>query len=388
MRIGIYAESAKERERRGVGYHVLNLIQGLAAVDTVNEYLLYYQIAPFERDSYAGFFPAQANVRPRPVRFPSDWTGSRPNLWLNRYLPWVIHSDRVDVFHSPNHFLPAIAPDRTVVTIHDLAYFDMQLYERTLNDALCVRTMAALDMAARVIAISNSTRMDIEKLGIDAAKIRLIYAGGGHIVPESQIEYPRMDELRRAFSLPEHYILFVGTVGIRKNLQFLVRSYAELKRTTALPHKLVLVGKKLAGLDELEQLIRELGLVQDVILTDYVEAWQLPLFYKMADLFVLPTLYEGFGLIALEAMAYGLPVVATNTSAIPEVTGDAATLVPLNDVPALTRAMRGPLEDATLRATMIARGLEQAKKFTWEHCARETVALYHEVHDRRLKLAS
>src|SRR5438270_9648939 len=119
-------------------------------------------------------------------------------------------------------------------------------------------------------------------------------------------------------------------------------------------------------MEEMDQLIRELGIGEDVIIPGWVEAWQVPLFYKMADLFVLPTLYEGFTLVTLEAMAYGIPVIATDTSSIREGTGDAAVLVPVNDDEALARALHTVLTDDAVRQQLIARGREQAKKFTWE----------------------
>src|SRR5262245_46187013 len=114
MRIGIYVDSAKEKEARGVGYHVRNLVQGLASVDEDNEYILYYQCDLLARDSYRTMFPAQRNLHPRPVRFPAGWSENRPNVWLNQRLPWAIRRDRIDVFHCPNHFLPGISPIPTV----------------------------------------------------------------------------------------------------------------------------------------------------------------------------------------------------------------------------------------------------------------------------------
>jgi glycosyltransferase involved in cell wall biosynthesis len=378
MRVGIYAQTAKEKEPRGVGYHVRNLIEALARTSRQHEYFLYYQCGLRERDTYRDVFPRAAHVHPRAVRFPDGWTESRPNLWLNRYLPWVLRRDRIDVFHCPNHFLPKFAAGRTVVTIHDLAYFKMEVYERSVNDAFREWTRKALDAAGGVIAISENTRADLHSLGVDPAKIRLIY-GGGHVVPEDQIAWRREDELRAQFGLRGPYILFLGTLGLRKNVQFLIRAFADLKQRMRLPHKLVIAGKKFMGIEELEALVAELGVGHDVIFTGYVDAWQVPLLYKLADLFVLPTLYEGFTLVTLEAMAYGTPVIATDTSSIREGTGDAALLVPVNDVDALSKAMRDVLTDPALKTSMIEKGKIQQRKFTWENCAVETAALYEDL---------
>jgi glycosyltransferase involved in cell wall biosynthesis len=383
MRIGIYVDVAMEADPSGIGYHVVNLVRSLGRVDDENEYLLYYRRNPLGRDRRAVLFVAGgAHVRLRPVRFPGRWAEDHPSIWWNYYLPNVVRRDRVDVFHGPNHLLPAIPTRRAVVTIHDLAYFKMELYGEEMTAALRSWTMAALERAGRVIAISENTRADIESLGVDPAKIRLIYAGG-HIVPEQEIAYDRRVELRRAFNLPDRYLLFVGTLGVRKNLPLLLRAFAALKRAGGLNHGLVVVGKRDSASEQVDALIRELGIEGDVIVTGYVDAWQLPLFYKMADLFVLPTFYEGFTLVTLEAMAYGVPVIATDTSSIREGTGDAAMLVPVDDVDRLADGIQTVLTDEGRRREMIERGRVQAGRFSWERCARETLDLYRELQEER-----
>jgi glycosyltransferase involved in cell wall biosynthesis len=379
MRIGIDVDVATEKELRGVGYHIVSLVRGLGKIDHQNEYVLYYQRGLRKNTGRLYPFPHQSNFRARPVRFPEGWKGNHPKLWWRHYLPWIVRLDRIDVFHGPSHFLPALGSCKTVVTIHDIAFMKMDLYSKEFTNLMRVLVTNSLQSATRVVAISKNTRIDLEAFGVDPQKMRLIY-GGGNIVPEDQIDYDRAGELRKAYNLPERYIVYVGTLGLRKNLVFLLRSYAELKRAHRLPHALVLVGKRLAGVEEMDQLIRDLGIERDVIITGYVDAWQVPLFYKMADLFVLPTLYEGFTLVTLEAMAYGVPLIATDTSSIREGVGDAGLLVEVNNVSALTAAMHKVLTDEDLRRTLIERGKQQAQKFTWEQCARETLSLYKELH--------
>jgi glycosyltransferase involved in cell wall biosynthesis len=370
---------AKEEQLRGVGLHVVHLVEQLSRIDHENTYLLYYQCGLFQSRNVFRHAPPQPNFRLRPVRFPQRWLDNHPRVWWNHYLPLLAKADRIDVFHGPSHFLPALPSHQTVVTIHDVAPFKMNLYPDGYTKALCDWTMQALRAAGRVIAISKNTQADLEALGVDPIKIRLIY-GGGHIVAEEQIAYSRREELRRQFQLPEHYILFVGTLGLRKNLPFLLRSYAQLKKAGRIPHSLVLAGKKYLAFDQIEALIRELDIERDVIITGYVDDWQVPLLYKMADLFVLPTLYEGFTLVTLEAMAYGVPVISTDTSSIREGVGDAAILVPVDDVDALAKAMHQVVTDESLQRSMKERGIAQAQKFSWERCAQETLALYQELH--------
>jgi glycosyltransferase involved in cell wall biosynthesis len=380
MRIGIYVEVARGDKPTGIGLHVRNLVNALAELDRDNEYLLYYVGGLWGREESFGFAPLPANFRLRPVRFPRSWPTEHPSIWWKWYLPRVLRRDRIDVFHGPNHYLPRVDGCKTVVTIHDLAYFRMNLYTERANNALKQWTRNALDWAGAVIALSENTRRDVEDLQVPSERIRVIY-GGGQIVPEDKIRYDRRDELKKTIKLPEKFILFVGTLLPRKNVPFLLRAYARLKQEKHLPHGLVLAGARSSASEEIDALIQELGIASDVIVTGYVDDWQMPLLYKMADLFVLPTLYEGFTLVTLEAMAYGTPVIATDTSSIREGVGDAAMLVEVNDVPGLATAMSTALTDGTLRRTLVERGRERARMFTWERCAQQTLELYRELAD-------
>lgn len=381
MRIGIGCDVAVGERPTGIGLHVRNLIEALAAIDRENEYLLYVRQAPASLlPKVPGLIPPGPNFQLRPVRFPASWAGDHPRLWWDHYLPRVLRRDRLDVFHGPNHFLPAFDPARSVVTIHDLAYFRMDVYPPGENDMLREWTLKALERAGEVIALSENTRSDVEALGVEPERVRVIY-GGGHVVPENRIRFDRRDELWQTLGLPDHYILFVGTILPRKNVPFLLRAFSQLKRA-GLPHKLVLAGARDASSTEVDELIKVLEIGSDVIVTGYVDDWQLPLLYKGADLFVLPTLYEGFTLVTLEAMAYGTPVVATDTSSIREGVGEAALLVPVNDDNALAMAMREAITSESLRARLITSGRQRSTLFTWEKCAIQTLELYKELAKR------
>ena len=378
MRIGIYVETAKDPQPTGIGLHVRELVHALAKQDSQNEYYLYYQRGILRAGPAFPSAPSQANFHLRPLRFPQNWVGNRPRLWWDWVLPRTLNKDRIDLFHGPNHFLPAWNRDRSIVTIHDLAYFKMAVHDRGENNLLRDWTRKALDRANAVIALSENTRVDLEELGVAPDRIRVIY-GGGHVVPPEQIQTKRRQELKDKLKLPDQFILFVGTLQPRKNVPFLIRSFAKLKKESGLPHGLVLAGQRGQAAEEIDKLVQELGIATDVQITGYVEDWQLPLLYQMADLFVLPTLYEGFTLVTLEAMAYGIPVIATDTSSIREGVGDAAKLVPVNDDAALSQAIGSLLFDSGLRQQMIHRGFSQAKKFTWQRCAEETLHLYREL---------
>src|SRR5262245_12240333 len=183
MRIGIYAETARDPKPTGIGLHVRELIRALAAIDNHNTYLLYY---PAGRGAAADSLPGLQlghNFRLRPVRFPSNWHATRPRLWWQWYLPWVLRRDEIDVFHGPNHFAAPYRRGSVVVTVHDLAYFHMAVHGQGQDDMLRHWTRQALRWADGVIALSENTRRDVEALDVPAEKVRVIY-GGGHVTPE------------------------------------------------------------------------------------------------------------------------------------------------------------------------------------------------------------
>jgi glycosyltransferase involved in cell wall biosynthesis len=298
----------------------------------------------------------------------------------------VLRQDRVDVFHGPNHFVPRFTPERTVVTLHDVAYFHMDVHGPHMDGIMRDWTRKAIEWSGAVIALSENTKRDIEHLGCPSERIQVIY-GGGSIVPEEQIAYHREEECRKALSLPEKFILFVGALQPRKNVPFLVRAYAKLVAEKSIEHDLVLAGPKSNATEEIEALVRSLGIEQRVHLTGYLDDWQLPLLYKLASAFALPTRYEGFTLVTLEAMAYGTPLVATESSSIREGVGDAALLVDVDDVDSLAGALHRLLTDASVRSELINKGKRRVERFTWERCAADTLALYESMRQSSTPLA-
>ncbi len=178
-------------------------------------------------------------------------------------------------------------------------------------------------------------------------------------------------------------ILHVGTIEPRKNIARLIRAFAHAKRTARLPHKLVLVGARGWKYTEVDEAIEQPKIAHDVIFPGYVPQEELPSWYQAAELFVYPSIYEGFGLPPLDAMASGVPVITSNASSLPEVVGGAAIQVAPDDEQAIADAMMRALSDKPLREEMRARGIAQAKKFSWEHAAQETVAIYRTVTRQR-----
>jgi len=280
----------------------------------------------------------------------------------------------IDLFHATDHLLPRLARARSVFTLYDLTFHFYAKTHKLLNRwFLALMTPRFLQRADAITAISESTRRDAARLyGIDAAKIKVIYPGVSSRFRPASTE--QIAEVRQRYSLPDRFILSVSTLEPRKNLGSLLEAITLLKPPLDLP--LVLVGKKGWLYQGLLQKLNGLGLERRVLLTGYAPDDDLPSLYSAADLLVYPSIYEGFGLPVLEAMACGTPVVTSNPSSLPEIVGDAEVTVNPQDVHALADAIVHVLTDEARRNEMKVRGMERAAQFTWERAARETLALY------------
>jgi glycosyltransferase involved in cell wall biosynthesis len=259
------------------------------------------------------------------------------------------------------------------VTIHDLSFLFYPRSFRVVNRLyLRLLTRLSVQRAGRVLAVSASTRRDVIRYyGVPAEKVDVVYNGvdpAFEPLPGDQVAVFRARQ-----GLPDRFILFVGTLEPRKNVARLIRAYAQLPRSRP---PLLLVGGKGWFYEDIFRLVEEMDLSADVHFVGYVPAEDLPLWYNAADLFVYPSLYEGFGLPPLEAMACGTPVVASTSSSLPEVVGDAGLLVDPADTAGLAAALQAGVSDAGVRARLRQAGPERARQFSWQATARETVDSY------------
>src|SRR5574341_684895 len=296
-------------------------------------------------------------------------------LWEQLAAPVRLSQTRPHLLHSMAFVLPVLWGGPSVVTVYDLSFLRYpERLSRSRRLYLQWATAASVRRARRVIAISESGRREISEL-LKVAMERIDVALPG--VSENFRPLPLADvkRFRAETGLPERFILHLGTLEPRKNLGMLLRAYACLPQRDRV--KLVLAGAKGWQTAEISSLIEGRGLAQDVILPGYISHETLPLWYNAADIFVYPSLYEGFGLPLLEAMACGAPVIASNTTSVPEAVGPAGVLLPPDEVGAWADAMSHLLGDRGLRAALAERGRERAKNFTWQNTARQTVAAYH-----------
>ena len=365
MLIGIDASRAALQERTGTENYSLNLIRHLLALENDHRYRLY-----FNRPPTAELFPMTADLELRVMPFPRLWTHVR--------LSWEMARQPPDVLFVPAHVLPLVHPRSSVVTVHDLGYLYYPgahpLLDRLYLD---LSTRYNARAASRVIAVSQATKDDlVEHCGIEPDKITVVYSGCDETMQPVEDE-ATIEKVKARYGIRGDYVLYVGTLQPRKNLGRLLEAYAMVRKQTKRGERpcLVIAGRKGWLYDQITQHVERLGLESEVILPGYVPQDDLPTLLSGARLFVFPSLYEGFGLPVLEAMACGTPVLCSNVSSLPEVAGRAALLIDPLDVASMAEAMNRLLQDEGLRARLVERGLRQVRQFSWDRCARQTLVL-------------
>lgn len=373
MRIAIDASRAVSKNWGGPENYSYYLIQALGEVDPKNKYTLYVNTHP----------PRALTKNPN---FEIKYL-PLPRLWTQVGLSLESFFTPADILFIPAHTIPFLRRPslKTVVTIHDLAAeyledfyrFPGRLYLNKLTE-YCAHH------ATRIIAVSNSTKSDlIRLLSIDEKKVRVIYEGYNRNLfkPSSEEE---IQAVKDKYKIDGSYILFVGTIQPRKNLVRLTDAFFRLLKTTTIKDpktnlKLVLVGKRGWLCDEIYAKPRKLGIENQVLFLGHIPDRDLAVLLSGAEVLAYPSLYEGFGLVILEAMACGTAVVTSKTSSLPEAAGEAAILVDPYSVDEIHQALRRVLEDKDLRLKLQQNGLNWVKNFSWEKTARETIRVFEEI---------
>ena len=369
MRIGIDI-STLSKQAGGINKYILNLVKHLSLIDSKNEYFLYAH-------KKIGLEPGleKANFVMRESK------NTHRVLWMQSELPSALKRDKINVVHSPCYIAPLLSGVPKVLTVHDMT---SSLFPGnfTFKHTLIYSTLVPLSIrkAERIITDSESTRNDLVRITkVPAGKITTIHLGvDKEFFPVKDQE--KLRAFREKYSLSGKFILNVGTLEPRKNITRLIQAFGLLKKNNKIEHKLVVAGSKGWLYDEIFDKVNELGLSDDVIFTGFVPDEDLPLLYNCADVFAFPSLYEGFGLPVLEAMACGIPVVASNNSSLTEISGAdaAAVLVDPNSVEAIAEALHKVLSDGSFRQTLVNKGFQRAKLFNWEDTTRKTLAVYNE----------
>jgi glycosyltransferase involved in cell wall biosynthesis len=311
-------------------------------------------------------------------------------LWQRARLPVPIEAliGQQDLFHATDFVLPpTLASTRTLLTVHDLSFIrDPDSATPGLRRYLSTVVPRSVGASQHVLADSQATKDDVVELYDTAPdKITVLYSGvDARFTPQKQ--RGEEERIRHRYKLGHQpFILSLGTLQPRKNYSRLISAFARVADVSKwidgrpVSHKLVIVGKQGWLFDSIKADISRLGVRTRIVFPGYVDDEDLPALYRAADLFVFPSLYEGFGLPPLEAMACGTPVITSNVSSLPEVVGDAGLTVNPTDIYALANAMGQVLQDTQLRQRMIQRGLERAGEFTWLRAARQLRQVYQQL---------
>jgi glycosyltransferase involved in cell wall biosynthesis len=365
--IGIDASRAILAQRTGTEHYSASLLAALSELPEAQQSRI---------TLYVNTNNPQSAIRNLQFDLPPAWRIRAvpfPRLWTHLRLSAEMLTRAPGMLFVPSHVVPLWHPRRTAVTIHDLGYLAYpQAHTRLSRLYLHLSTWFSARSARRVIAISEATKRDLVKhYRINPRKIAVVHHGRDPIFQPMQDE-ASVEATAAKYGVNRPYCLHVGTLQPRKNLGLLVEAWAILRDSMEQPPHLLLAGKRGWLYDSLFESVNKHKLGNLIKFADYVERDDLPALYSGALALTFPSLYEGFGLPALEAMSCGTPVLASNATSLPEVVGDAGMLLDPNDPRAWAESVALLLSNHELRDELSRKGLAQAAHFTWERCAQET----------------
>ena len=363
----------------GIGRYTRELVRAVVAADTINSYRL-FSAKPPAKPPVPDSIPVADNAIHRPAPVAEHWLY---RFWYRMRLPIPVQvvTGTIDLFHSPDFVLPPVSGGiPTLLTVHDLSFVHYpDTFPSSLVEYLNRVVPWSVKRATHVLADSAATRDDLQRVwNVPAEKITVLTSGvSNRFQPVANLESQR--SVRQKYGLGEQpYFLSVGTVQPRKNYQMLVRAFKQV--AVRLPHQLIIAGGKGWLADGLLQEIERQGLNERVQLIGFVDDDDLPALYSASTALVFPSLYEGFGLPLLEAMACGTPVLSSDASCLPEIInapeGDAGILIDPTDEAGWAEAMITVAENRALRADLVARGIARAGQFSWDATANHLLAIY------------
>jgi len=367
VRIGIDAHAVGSH-LGGNETYIRNVIRSLGDVDRGGDYTLFMTDAGLRESIPGAERMRRVAVRPH-----------NPLLRIPVSFPLALARERIDVVHV-QYVAPPLCPARIVVTVHDIAYDrHPELFTRAEVARFRLLVPLTVRRAAAVLTVSEFSKRDIVRRYLVPPERVIVAPDAADPMFQPIHDEVRLDAVRQRYGTGDEYILCVGNLQPRKNLRALIDAYVRLRRAGATRRRLVLVGRKAWLHDDIFAAARDSGYADELVFTGYVPDIDLVALYNAAAVFVYPSLFEGFGLPPLEAMACGTPVICSNTSAFPEVVGDAALTVDPRDPKALASAIATVLRDTDLRASLAAAGLRRAAHFSWDSTARTILGAYRDV---------
>ena len=364
---------ARMRKIGGTYTYTISLLKEILKLDSLNNnYTILYN-------------KRQEQISPEKTKV-IETTSSNPIYWMfwdNFILPRVIKENNIDVFHSFRR--PDILNIKTkkIFTNHSAYPFLFPKLQSIEEKLYWTRSQKkAVNAADAVLSVSETDKNSLSRvLDVDPQKIFVTHLAVSKEFKKAT-DRALIKKIRNKYKLPEKYFLFIGSFYLFKNIPNIIRAFAFIKSEMGISHKLVLVGPKGSGAYDVYKTIKKTGLEDEVILTGAITE-NVPVFYSEADIFLFPTLYDSFGIPVLEAMACGVPTIVSTAGALSEVAGDAALKYDPTDITGIADGIKKLLYDKDLRKKMIRKGYDQVKKFSWERCAKETIAVYNDVYSKK-----
>jgi glycosyltransferase involved in cell wall biosynthesis len=356
----------------GIGTYVRNLLRQLGRQDTTNEYVVFCRAEDCDAVEELG------------PRFRAVVETAKPYSISEQFaLPMALRREGAELFHEPHYVLPPLTPCRSVVTIHDCIHLRFPQYlPSKLGYAYARGQMwAATHQAARVITVSEASKRDILRyFRVPESRIDVIY----NAIDDRFWQEPTADDVmkvRERYRLTDPFVLYAGNIKPHKNLERLIEAFQLMRQNDPdlANVQLLIIGDEISKYATLRRAVHRNKLHKHVRFFGFVSDQTLAALYRLADVFVFPSLYEGFGLPPLEAMASGCPVITSNVSSLPEVVGDAAVMIDPYEPAVIAEAMHRVLTTPSLREDLQRRGLARAREFSWERSIKRVREIYDEV---------
>ena len=355
----------------GIGNYIRHLLYCIFETDKKNEYVIF--LMPEEYDNFD-----LPNERIKKVKVSAKWYGWKEQLLF----PFQLYKENLDLMHFTHFNSPILYFKRSIVTIHDItpSFFPGHKMKSIIRK-IGFKTVffSSVKKAVKVIAVSENTKNDIvNHFKIKKDKINVIYEGTDSqfkIINDDQ----RTTEIKRKYGITKSFIFYTGVWRDHKNLVGLIKAFGILRNKYKLDYQLVLGGKEDPYYPEVRETWEKLKLEQWIVRTGFIDQKDLPLFYNMAETFIIPSFYEGFGLIGLESFACGTPVISSNTTSLPEILGTAAIYFDPNNSEEMAEKIKLVLTNKKLYNELIEKGFEQVRKYSWETMGKETMRVYKKI---------
>lgn len=382
MKIGIEAQRIFRKKKHGMDMVALELIRNLQQIDTVNEYVVF--VRPDEDNTVIEETPNFKIV---------ELSGGSYPVWEQIALPRAAEKYGCDVLHCTSNTAPLFCKVPLVITLHDIIYMESSAwsiitgkgsnYQKFGNVYRRLLVPALMKKAKKIITVSDFEKKcisDFFKMRDDNRLVTVYNGVSTYFKPVT--DAAQLAAVKEKYKLPDHFFFFLGNTHPKKNTAGTLKAFSDFLKNTQSDVKLVMIDYDRAELEKLLASINAPSLIEKIVLTGYINNQDLPAIYSLSELFLYPSLRESFGIPIIEAMASGAPVITSNTSSMPEVSGKAALLVNPFEPAEITAAIESIYNSRQLREQLITAGLTQAAKFSWKAMAKDVLHIYNEMAPR------